>query len=99
MLSKILLTLLAIVLNGCLNVPTAPVIPACSLVAIDGEEAYLYCINSDNSGSEWRIPILGANKYICTSPDGYLAGIKYQKELEQYINQNCTSQKVQADGR
>lgn len=97
--SKILLILLAIVLSSCLNVPTAPVIPACSLVAIDGTEAYLYCINSDNSGSEWRIPVVGANKYICTSPDGYMAGLKYQKELEQYISQNCTSSKAKADER
>jgi len=89
MRSKILLILLTIILNGCLNVPTAPVIPACQLIAVEGTEAYLYCINSDNSGSEWRVPVLGANKYVCTSPDGYLAGLEYQKKLEQYIQQNC----------
>lgn len=87
--SKILLIPLAIVLSSCLNIPKAPVIPACQLIAVEGTEAYLYCINSDNSGSEWRIPVMGANKYLCTSPDGYLAGLEYQKQLEQYIQQNC----------
>lgn len=92
MLSRSLLILSISVLSGCLTQPTPPVVPECSLVAVEGIDPYLYCRLSDGSGERWRVKVnFDANKYICTTPEGYVDTKKYAQDVEEWIKKSCTS--------
>jgi hypothetical protein len=82
--------ILIVSLSGCIgDAPKPPVEPECSIVAVEGVDTYLYCINSDGSGTEWRVKIKDANKYICTTPEGFVAAKNYKKELTRWMDQHC----------
>lgn len=83
------LMICATFLSGCHNAPTPPVVPDLTIIAVEGLDPYLFGQQSDGSGEIQRIPILSANKYKCTTPEGFVAGKVYGKELEKWINQNC----------
>lgn len=90
MLLRSLLLLSAIFLSSCgTQAPKPPIVEECSIVAVEGVEDYLYCKLSDGSAERWRVKIKDANKYICTTPEGYVAGKTYEKELNSWISQHC----------
>jgi hypothetical protein len=59
------------------------------MIIVDGLEPYLYCRNSDGSGERWSVWVKDANKYICTTPDGYADTKKYAQDVEQWVESNC----------
>lgn len=91
---RLIIFMIALISFGCgTTAPKPPVVPYCPIVAIEGDQAYLYCSWSDGSGSKWRVPIdtlfLKKEKYICTTDQGYADAYKYGQELNRWVGKHC----------
>lgn len=92
--TSLIASVIALILSACASTaPVPPVIPYCPIVAVEGGDAYLYCQNSDGTGSKWRVKIKDLpqrpEKYVCTTDEGYAAGYKYGQDLKRWVQNNC----------
>jgi len=89
------LLILLLVLSSCSAKPQPPHVSAeCLLIAVDGLAPYLYCKDPHNLDTPaWRLELPrpnAAEKYVCTSSEDYAAGKVYARELNDWVNANCT---------
>ena len=99
LLKSLFLTLTILSLSACKSsAPKSPVIKECRLIKADVlEQSYLYCLKSDGSPFEQRIPLVqiptepqnASEAFICTSFSDYLSLKKFEKDLTAWIKRSC----------